>query len=160
MAAITPGHGRIYHTRLAPTKRGALGGRLVGTVCCEGVSASAVPEPLESGHTPVRSRKQATYTPSRRGLREASAEARLPTCRQASRCRHERGRAMLSRVTRACRAASRGTKRSSQPETREEAQHCQGRDPVGPCCTPVRMRPRPDVSLLPLKTCRDNSTLP
>jgi hypothetical protein len=39
-----------------------------------GVFASAVPDHIKAGHTPVRSRKQASYAPSRRWQREARPE--------------------------------------------------------------------------------------
>ena len=115
MAAITPGQRRIDHTRMAATKQGALCSRCFAAVGCEGVLASAVPDPRQSGHTPVGSRTLDRDAPSRLGLCEASAEARLPISRQVPRCRHERGRAMPSRFTRACSVGRCRPRRAAAP---------------------------------------------
>jgi hypothetical protein len=59
--------------------------------CCEGVLASAVPGPLPSGITRVRSPTPDRDASALVWLSEASAEARLPTFRQVPRSRHEPG---------------------------------------------------------------------
>ena len=72
--------------------------------------------PRPSRHTPVRSRTQDRDAPARLGLREASAETRLPTDRQVPRCRRERSRGRPNRFTRGCSLVRFRPSRAAAPQ--------------------------------------------
>ena len=78
-----------------------------------------MPDPRPSRHTPVRSRTQDRDAPARLGLREASAETRLPTDRQVPRCRRERSRGRPNRFTRGCSLVRFRPSRAAAPQVAE-----------------------------------------